>query len=239
MRPMVWTYCLVIAVPDAGPGTSAAFFGSGTCCAYAVVNASAPTSAAARRICLRVVFMVVTFLSFIGCSARRRADDGRRRVGGFFPLLMAGFGPPDLLLVFRTERGVAQPDDDAVEAARELERHVVVLADRRAGVLTDIQRFIDRDAERDGALDPALGDLLVVHRQRGRAAFADAAAVILEVKQDDMLAGRELVRAGDRGTGDAGEVVVEHRLAPEQGEADAIEASALGHYHSFRPSRAN
>src|SRR3990172_9433388 len=87
-----------------------------------------------------------------------------------------GFRPPDLLLVFRAERGVAQPDDDAVDFARELERHVVVLADRRAGVLADIQRFIDRDAERDGALDPALGDLLVVHRQRGRAAFADAAA---------------------------------------------------------------
>src|SRR5450631_344442 len=38
MRPTIWTYCLVIAVPAAGPGTSAAVFGSGTCCAGATAN---------------------------------------------------------------------------------------------------------------------------------------------------------------------------------------------------------
>jgi hypothetical protein len=38
--------------------TSAAVFGCGTCCACAVVNASAPTSALAMRICPRAVFII-------------------------------------------------------------------------------------------------------------------------------------------------------------------------------------
>src|SRR6185436_20552041 len=33
MRPTTWTYSLVIAVPAAGPDTSAAFVGIGYCCA--------------------------------------------------------------------------------------------------------------------------------------------------------------------------------------------------------------
>src|SRR5208337_941239 len=66
MRPTIWTYSVVIAVPDTGPDTSAADFGIGTCsdCACALVNASAPTSAAVRRICWYLVFIVV-FLSWL------------------------------------------------------------------------------------------------------------------------------------------------------------------------------
>src|SRR5271157_1170633 len=67
MRPIIRTYSSVIAVPDTGPETSAADFGIGTCsdcCAWAVVNASVPTSTAAMKVSLCVV-LTVGFLSFV------------------------------------------------------------------------------------------------------------------------------------------------------------------------------
>src|SRR5271165_849783 len=67
MRPTIWTYSLVIKVPDTGPETSAADFGIGTCsncCACALVNASVPRSAAAMKVSLCGVFTVV-FFSFV------------------------------------------------------------------------------------------------------------------------------------------------------------------------------
>src|SRR5271165_4793816 len=71
MRPTIWTYSLVIKVPDTGPDTSAADFGIGTCsdcCAWAVVNASVPTSAAAMKFSLCGV-LTVGFLSFVFMDA--------------------------------------------------------------------------------------------------------------------------------------------------------------------------
>src|SRR5882672_5559923 len=77
MRPTVWTYSLVMAVPAAGPGTSAAVFG----CACALVNASAPMSAAARRSFVWGAFMGEFLLFQI--LDRRPADaavEGERRL---------------------------------------------------------------------------------------------------------------------------------------------------------------
>src|SRR6185295_3820991 len=75
MRPTIWTYSLVMAVPAAGPGTSVALLGNGTCCASALVNASAPTSAAAIRFCVRVVFnFVFPFFWLSACLLSLRCD---------------------------------------------------------------------------------------------------------------------------------------------------------------------
>jgi hypothetical protein len=100
------------------------------------------------------------------------------------------FGPDlsDFRLVLGTERGVCQLDGDFLQVAGEFERHLIILADRRTGVFADVQRLIRRDAERNGSLDPALGHLPSVHRQRRGAAFAQAAAVIIEVNQDGVFA---------------------------------------------------
>src|SRR4030095_7409142 len=62
MRPTISTYAFVIVLPEAGPGTSAAVVGIGTCCARAVVNVSAPTSATTRMV---FVFMAVFFVSLL------------------------------------------------------------------------------------------------------------------------------------------------------------------------------
>ena len=39
---------------------------------------------------------------------------------------------------------------------------MIILTDGRAGVLADVERFIGGDAERNGSLDAAFGDLFAV-----------------------------------------------------------------------------
>jgi hypothetical protein len=56
-----------------------------------------------------------------------------------------------------SERGVCQLDGDLFQIASELERHLIILADWRVSVFADVQCLIRRNAERNGALDPALG----------------------------------------------------------------------------------
>src|ERR1700731_4810346 len=49
MRPTIWTYSLVIAVPGAGPGTWAAVVGIGTCCAWALPSSIRKAAPAPSR----------------------------------------------------------------------------------------------------------------------------------------------------------------------------------------------
>src|SRR5262245_60675555 len=92
-----------------------------------------------------------------------------------------------------------QLDHELAELAGELERHLlgVVFDDRRAGVLADVERLVERETAADRALDLALGHLLAVHAERAGAALAHPAAVVLEVERDRVLAGRQLLVGGD------------------------------------------
>jgi hypothetical protein len=62
---------------------------------------------------------------------------------------------------------LSQFDDDLLEVAGELERHLVqiVLDDGCAGVLAHVQRLIERKAGGDGAFNHALRHLLAIHRE--------------------------------------------------------------------------
>ncbi len=128
------------------------------------------------------------------------------------------FGPHlfDLRLLVGTECGISKLDRHFLQVSGELERYMIILADRRAGVFADVQRFICGDAERDASFDPALGHLLSVYHQRRGAALAESATVILEVDQDCMVAGGKRVGAGNCVAIDAHGVVVENRLPSEQ-----------------------
>ena len=86
-----------------------------------------------------------------------------------YPLLRhadCGFCAADFFFVLSSELGVGKSDENPLQVAGELERDLVVLADRRAGVLADIQGFVNGHAERSGPLDAAFGDRLVVHGDR-------------------------------------------------------------------------
>ena len=67
-------------------------------------------------------------------------------------------------------------DHDPVERTSEVEWHVVVLANRRAGVFPDVESFVEGDAVADGALEPLAVDDLAINRQRRLAAGTDPAA---------------------------------------------------------------
>src|ERR1700722_8832550 len=77
----------------------------------------------------------------------------------------AGPHPFDLRLLLGGERGLGQLDGEFFQIAREPEGHMIILTDRRAGVLADVQRFIGGDAEWNGSLDAAFGHLLAVDEQ--------------------------------------------------------------------------
>ena len=70
---------------------------------------------------------------------------------------------------------------------------LVVFGHRRAEILADILGFVPQKDKRMSALDSALGDLLIVHVERARAALADPAAVIVEVEFHRDLPGRQRV----------------------------------------------
>jgi len=72
---------------------------------------------------------------------------------------------------------------------------------------------------------PARRGFLAVHGQGGDAALGDA-AVILEVRNDGVRAGRKLVAACDLVTGRTGQVIVEDGLAVQQVEAVAGQTGA-------------
>lgn len=76
-------------------------------------------------------------------------------------------GSVELLLVVRREAALAEFDHGLLEFAGELERREVVLVDGRAGVLSAVQRLVEREAERQRALDAADGHRLAVCLDRG------------------------------------------------------------------------
>jgi len=74
-----------------------------------------------------------------------------------------GLGAPDLFFILGGQFGISESDDNPLEIAGELEWNPVVLADWRAGVLADIEGFIDGYPDGNGSFDTALGDGLAIH----------------------------------------------------------------------------
>lgn len=132
---------------------------------------------------------------------------------------LVGDGPRDLPSKQELLRRGGELDDGLFEFAGEFEGHLfrVVLAHRCAGVFGAVERLVEREAERQRALDATLGHLLAVHLDRGLAALAQA-AVVLEVVDDGVRARGERFGPGDGVAGDAREIVAEGRLALEQVE---------------------
>jgi hypothetical protein len=83
-------------------------------------------------------------------------------------------------------------DLDLVQRAVEPERHlrVIFVDDRRSGIFADIETLVEREADGLGELDATSGDLVAVDTERSASPLADAAAIVGEVEDDRMLAGR-------------------------------------------------
>jgi hypothetical protein len=76
-----------------------------------------------------------------------------------------------------------------VELSIKAERRLVIpVVHPGARIQANIERLVDRHNEGDGVRHRLLGDLVVVHLQDASAAFAEAGAVVLEVKRDRVLA---------------------------------------------------
>ena len=85
-----------------------------------------------------------------------------------------------------------QLDRQLIQLAGEPERHlVVVVVHARAGIHPDIERLVKPLEKRNGMWHRLAGDFLAIHRQHAGAALAETGTVILEVKRDGVLAGRE------------------------------------------------
>src|SRR5262249_37667189 len=122
-----------------------------------------------------------------------------------------------------------QLEGDPAQPAGKAERHGVVVADRRPRVLADVRGFVERKAGGDGPLDPPFGEFFPGDGQGAGTALPGAPAVIVEVKAQRVVAGRQRLLAGHavlvlllvRGGVDEG------GLALEQQQAPAAEAAPL------------
>src|SRR6516225_11532656 len=74
------------------------------------------------------------------------------------------------LHVARLKSALADFNDDFVDLARELERHVVIKVHRRAGILADIETFLEREPDRNSLLESPLRHFPAIHRKRRGAA---------------------------------------------------------------------
>src|SRR5580698_63011 len=88
---------------------------------------------------------------------------------------------------------------DLAECSVELERHlrVVLIDDRRARILSDVETLVEREPKGNGLLETPLSGLFAIDGERSRPTLADAAAVVTEVKSDCVLTWSEFFRAGD------------------------------------------
>src|ERR1035438_9984504 len=150
MRPMLWTYSLVKTVPAAGPGTSEAVVGSGTCCACALVNVTAHTSAAARSRGV-FIFIILFFLWLIGSLVKSRAahsDSPRVSQSNHFTLLrLVPLVSPGGFFLEVEILGFLDGNADAEDRpAVELPRRFVFLGDGVAAVVADAEA-VTREGE--------------------------------------------------------------------------------------------
>src|SRR5579871_4067561 len=107
--------------------------------------------------------------------------------------LVGAFSFVQFLLVLWAKVCGTEIDNDFVQGACELERHLVVFADRCSGVFADVEGLIYRGAERNRSAQSAARGFLAINAQCHKAAFADAASVIFEVDSDGVLAGPQRV----------------------------------------------
>jgi hypothetical protein len=73
----------------------------------------------------------------------------------------------------------------------EAERHLVfvLLQHWRSGVLTDIEGFIEREADPDRLRNSGLRNLLLVDQQRRRGRLADPAALVFKLNAENVVTG--------------------------------------------------
>ncbi len=92
---------------------------------------------------------------------------------------------------------LTQVDNDFLDLAGKLERHVVILAYGRAGVFSDIEGFIDRETNWNCSVDPPLRDLFAVDTNRAGPTSAEAAAIVFKVEDNRVLTGRYRILSRD------------------------------------------
>ena len=146
------------------------------------------------------------------------------------------FGILDLLLEVLFFRSLQrnQFDRQLTHLAGESKRRlVVVVVHARAGINPDIEGLVDRLEERHGMRDRLTGDFRAIHRQHAGAAFAETGTVILEIKHNGVLAGRERRRAFPAEALQVEKVVHKNWFALEQVEAMASLTAAERIDHAF------
>src|SRR5271165_3361886 len=152
------------------------------------------------------------------------------------PALVPGLGEPCRNGLSVRGRQLLRPEIEGHlgDFAREAERHlIIVVVHSGAGVHADVEGFVHRYEERNGARNLLVGDFLAVHLQHARAALSNARAVIGEVEHNGVLARRERLIAFPAEPLQIQHVVEEHRLALQQVQTVSAEATALGDDHPF------
>jgi hypothetical protein len=104
-----------------------------------------------------------------------------------------------LPLFFRTELRRLKNDDESRERSSKAERHFVgvLLQHRSSRILSNVKRFIEREANRHCPWNSPLRGLFFVYQQRSSSALADAAAIVFEFNADDVFACRERLIGGN------------------------------------------
>src|SRR5438477_8059646 len=155
------------------------------------------------------------------------------------------FGILEFLDLFLRELRAIHLDGQPVKLSGQRERRLIILiihASQRVG--TDIEALVPLQNHRQGVRHRDGLDFLAIHLERAGARTAEAAhvierkcaqaqAVILEIKLDGMLAGRERVWSFPLDAFQVNHVPQEHWLAFEQVEAIATEPSTGGKDHTL------
>src|SRR5215472_5236675 len=85
------------------------------------------------------------------------------------------------------------------ERAAKWERHfaLILLQNRSSCILSDVEGFIEREANSYRPRDTTLRDLLFIHQQGCGRSLSDTATVIVKFDADDMIAGCERLIGGN------------------------------------------
>src|SRR5262245_49719571 len=120
-------------------------------------------------------------------------------------------------------------DGEFVQFPGEPERHLVVLViHRRAQIDADVERLVDCHQKRDGVGDFRRPNYFTVDFQNTRPPLAEAGTVVLEIKGNLVLAGRESLLALPTESLQVYEIVSEHRLALQKVQTVTAESAPQG-----------
>src|SRR5271156_4306743 len=134
-----------------------------------------------------------------------------------------------------------------VDFAGEVERQLVAIVHRCAGIAADVKGLINGHQKRDRVLHCLPRQLLTVHREYAGATLAWTGTIVLEIERDRVLTSRQFLTQEihtthptlPAGSFQIEEVINEDRLAFEQVQTISAEDAAHGYDHPFRTAFRN